>query len=254
MKRAGPAALAALLLAVPAVAQDEAAVTPGWSGSLTVYGWLPWSNIDATAGDTSRSTDVSFSATDALDALKFAAFLTGEIRHDRFGFVNDFVYTSLGSQRTSSGPAATRVDADLKIAVWTFAGAYRVHRDDRFTVDLYGGGRLYYLDTDLDATGQGPLGLTRSASASKTVVDPVIGARFGARLTESLSARTAADIGGFGVGTELSWNVFAGFGYAFTPRIQGELGFRYLSIDYESGSLDLDMQLYGPAAGVTVKF
>jgi opacity protein-like surface antigen len=252
MNRTLTAALAALLLAGPAGAQE--ATDPGWSGSLTGYGWLPWSNVDARTGRRGGGADVSFSAADALDALKFAAFLTGEVRYDRFGFVNDFVYTSLGSDRTSSGPAATRVDADLKIALWTFAGAYRVHRDDRFTVDLYGGGRLYYLDTDLDATGQGPLGQTRRASASKTVVDPIVGARVDARLTETLSARAAADIGGFGVGTELSWNAFAGLGYAFTPRIHGEVGFRYLSIDYESDRLDLDLQLYGPVAGITFRF
>jgi hypothetical protein len=49
---------AVLLPATPATAQ-ETAPSPGWSGSLTVYGRLPWSSIEVTAGNPARSTSDS---------------------------------------------------------------------------------------------------------------------------------------------------------------------------------------------------
>ncbi len=49
-----------------------------------------------------------------------------------------------------------------------------------------------------------------------------------------------ADIGGFGVGSELSWNALAAYNRQFFDlngyAISGYIGYRALQVDYRSGS------------------
>jgi hypothetical protein len=251
-----PRAILCLALFGPgaAAAQDGATPSRGdWGGSVTIYGWLPWLNTDVTAPG-GREADISFSASDVLDALQFAAFAKADVHRDRVFGLTDLVYSSLAGDQRLSGPLESDVNADIKLLLWTFGAGYRAYEDERFTADVFGAGRLYDFDVDLKAVGGGPAGLSRSSSRSTTVVDPVLGVRGTAELTEKLVASALVDIGGFGVGTEFTWEAFGGVSYAFTPRVAGELGFRYLSIDYDDADLDLDLQLYGPALGLTIRF
>ena len=69
------------------------------------------------------------------------------------------------------------------------------------------------------------------------------------------------DIGGFGVGSKLTWQALATYnfemqflGFKFTNYI----GYRAISIDYEQGSGDktigLNMLTHGPVVGLTFKW
>jgi opacity protein-like surface antigen len=42
--------------------------------------------------------------------------------------------------------------------------------------------------------------------------------------------------------------------FAFTEKVSGRLGYRYMSIDYQGSDLDLDIDLFGPLLGVTYAF
>jgi opacity protein-like surface antigen len=61
-------------------------------------------------------------------------------------------------------------------------------------------------------------------------------------------------VGGFGAGSQLTWEAFAGGSYAFTDWLLGEVGFRYLDIDYEANRADLDISILGPTIGLTFQF
>ena len=84
--------------------------------------------------------------------------------------------------------------------------------------------------------------------------DPVIGVRGQIPLTRSLTAEGIADIGGFGDGSQFTWEIFAGLGYAISERFSANAGFRYVSIDYDGGNAELDLNMYGPVLGFTVRF
>ncbi len=254
----------ALVLALPVAAaaqeptaaaeEPPAASIPDWGGSVTIYGWLPWLNAEITAPG-GREADITYTADDVLDALQFAAFASGEVHRDRVFGLTDIVYASLSDNQRLSGPLQSDVNADVELLLWTFGAGYRAFENDRFSADVFGAGRLYYFDVDLKATGGGPAERTRSASRSTTIVDPVLGVRGTVDLTDRLAARALVDIGGFGVGTEFTWEAFGGVSYAFTPRFVGELGFRYLSIDDDADDdLDFDTELYGPALGLKIQF
>lgn len=86
-------------------------------------------------------------------------------------------------------------------------------------------------------------------------VDPFVGLRARYQLTEQLYAIVKSDIGGFGVGSELSWQAYGGLSYQFTRSIAAELGYRHLTVDY-SGSKDLsaDLELSGIMLSLLIHF
>jgi opacity protein-like surface antigen len=235
-----------LLLAVTTASAEE------WTGRVTLYGWLPAADVDTTidrrAGG-AVSGDASSGVDDILDALNFAAFATLEARRGRLGLIGDFVYTDLGFD--STGAAGVRRDLDLSLFMGTGAVAWRAWDDGAAYLDLLGGGRVVMADTEVSR--RGPL-VSASASSSTSWVDPLVGLRVGYAVTDRVALTALGNVGGFGVGSDLTWELFGGVSYAFTESISGDLGYRYISIDYDSGGTELDTQLYGPAVGLTFTF
>jgi hypothetical protein len=72
-------------------------------------------------------------------------------------------------------------------------------------------------------------------------------------LNEKWSFLGRADIGGFGVGSDFSWNALAGFGYKTSETQTAYIGYRALSVDREDGTGDdlfkWDVLYYGPEIG-----
>jgi opacity protein-like surface antigen len=222
-------------------------------GSATLYGWLPWMNLDVTTRR-GQSVSTSVDAVSVLESLNFAVFAAGDLHYGRFGLLQDFVYSDLGSSGTLSGPLRSKANVDINMFLSTTVLGYKAYERGRWLVEPYAGARYVSLNTDVKIVGGGPLGLERQASVDLDWWDPVIGVRGGAPITEKLSASGFADIGGFGVGSQFSWEIYAGLDYAFTEHVSAIAGFRYLSIDYDESGAELDLQTYGPVIGATVRF
>ena len=218
-----------------------------WSFVVSAYGWFPAMEVDATIDRPggSVSAEVSTSATEILEALNFGVFGTAEARRGRLGLFGDVFFTDLGVSQT--GPLGGRQSVANDLFMFTGAGAWRLWEDGGSFVDAYGGGRLVSLDTTVTA---GAL----SASKSTTYVDPIVGARVGYAATERVTLNASANIGGFGAGSEFTWEAYAGANYAFTERVSAELGYRYLSIDYENDGKEINMQMFGPFTALVVRF
>ncbi len=240
-------------LALAAFLFPGAADSEELRGSMTVYGWLPWMDMEVDT-NSGRSTDISVGADDVLDALKFAFMAAGEVHYGRFGFLHDTVYAKLGSGGTLSGPFSSSVDIDVKMLLATNALSYQVYAEDGYLVEPYAGARYVKVESDVSIAGGGPLGVSNDASVNVDWWDPVIGVRGRMPLTEKISAGGFADIGGFGVGSKFSWEIYAGLDYALSDHFSAVAGFRYLSIDYDTGRADITLETYGPVLGLTVRF
>jgi len=95
------------------------------------------------------------------------------------------------------------------------------------------GGRLVSLSTGIDATGR--LNEVRSGSASKTWYDPIIVIRTQGAIKDKWLLQFRGDAGGFGVGSDFSWQIQANAGYRFSKLFQTTIGYRYIGIDYDKG-------------------
>lgn len=248
------ALLAAASAGLGGAAGAQEALTEGWTGRVTVYGWLTSLGGEVEARDIDASADIDVAFADILENLDFAAFANAEARRGRLGLILDVMYADLSASDTTNGPFDTRVSVDQHMLLLTGAAAWRLVETERAFVDALAGGRVVSMDIDVNAKGGGPLGVERSASGDETWFDPLIGFRAGAALTERLSTSATADIGGFGVGSELTWEVYGGLRYAVTDRISADLGYRYLAIDYEADNVDVDLRFHGPIVGATFTF
>jgi hypothetical protein len=93
-----------------------------------------------------------------------------------------------------------------------------------------------------------------SVSADKDWLDPFIGVRAQWNLSEKWYLAGQSDIGGFSVGSDLSWSVQGTVGYAFTPSVSLEAGYRYLDTDYSSGNFTYDVAQAGALIGLNIRF
>ena len=62
------------------------------------------------------------------------------------------------------------------------------------------------------------------------------------------------DVGGFGAGSDFTWQVALGAAYDFSKTISGKFGYRYLSVDYDKGGFAYDMKTRGVHLGLGIRF
>ena len=238
-------AAAALLAAgaTPLAAQE-------WTGNFTLYGWLPV--IEGSQEGKDGQPIVSLDAKDILEALDLAFMATGQVRKDRFGVLFDVVYADLSSDAEAKSPFTAKASVGTTVWFATLAGTYRLTGDDENFVDVYAGARYYDASADLDVSLLSDR-VKRTVNVDADWVDPIIGVQGRYPFNERWSIYGFGDVGGFDVGSNLTWQAYSGVNYAFSDRFAGNLGVRFMSIDYED-DVKIDVDLYGPVFGVTYRF
>jgi hypothetical protein len=84
--------------------------------------------------------------------------------------------------------------------------------------------------------------------------DPIIGLRGRYNLNSSWYLTVNGDIGGFGAGSELTWQANGALGWQVTESIYAEAGYRALGIDYRSDGLIYDVITQGAQITMGLKF
>jgi hypothetical protein len=99
--------------------------------------------------------------------------------------------------------------------------------------------------------------LTKSLNSSLSLYenwfDPFIGLRGRYNLTKALYLTAETDVGGFGIGSEITWEAYGALGLQITRNIYSEVGYRYLYLDYDTTSFIFQGALHGAqiTAGIT---
>ena len=105
----------------------------------------------------------------------------------------DLLYVSMGASDDIEIREVDFLDVELdsKTFITTLTAGYRAVDQDRLSLDVFGGGRLYSMKTSLDLEGP-----QRSFSGSKTEtwLDPVVGLRFKSRLGQRWSLEPMATL------------------------------------------------------------
>lgn len=228
------AASLALLLAIPAGAEE-------WKYDLELY--LLGAGIDGTAGIGLVESEIDLSFGDVLEDLELGAMGLFRARKGRWAFLGDAIFVGLGA----AGAAA---DVDVDQLILEGVGVYMV--TDR--LGLLFGGR--YVDIDNEIVFRGPLGVR--ASGGDSWVDPVVGLGVESPMSEKWTFYGRFDVGGFGVGSELSYQVKLNLGYRPSERYSLRFGYRLLDIDYDDGRgadrFLYDVETSGPNAGIVLHF
>jgi len=244
-----------------------------WTFQVIPFLWLPEVQGKIATRGLAANVDVDFGK--LFDLLGngdlFAAGGHFEARYDRLSlFVDAFGGTVRPTNNVAVGPTQRPGTADLTVnfTFVEFGPAYRVLDWPRggegrpITVDLLTGGRFMYFYQSIDVQGSGGL-FQRSANATSSWVDPFVGGRFTVPLVGDLDCIFRGDIGGFGAGSQLAWNVIGGFQYLLPWEPWGARTsliavYKAFDFDYETASgpkqivANLDMR--GPAFGLGFEF
>jgi hypothetical protein len=231
----------------PGYAQDA------WTFHLVPYLWTAGLNGDVGVKGIEAPVDASFG--DIWDALDLAVLLHAEANKGKWTLMLDPTYLKL-SKDAKAGPADITVE--LQNWIVDFGLFYRPYEkalgetEDRvLALELLAGGRYMSLDQTLDISGLG------DAQGNKQWVDPILGGRLMADVTEKLAFTLRGDVGGFGVGSDLTWSVSSFLGYQFTPLFSLWGGYRALGVDYTTDSendFKYDMTMSGPIIGLGLSF
>ncbi len=251
--------------AEPSFAANDGATPEGPAGATQAFQITPYlwaaelhGHISPFRRGPTVGVDKSFSK--VLDDLRLGGFIDVWGRSGPYVLSGDLAYVDTRESRASGplpgiGPvppgATVKGRVDSKLFMATLQGGYRVVDTPVLTVDALAGLRVWHVSNKVKVSA---LGRSRSYAESFGWVDPVIGARAFARLTDKLSVQALANIGGFGVGSRLAWSAQATVNYAFTDHLSVSAGYKVLDVNYERKGHVFDTQLRGPVLGLTYRF
>ena len=101
-------------------------------------------------------------------------------------------------------------------------------------------------------TLDGKLGQTISRDDSW--FDPYVGLHTRYNFNKTFYTAVRGEVGGFGVGADLMWQVEGVLGINLTRNIFTEIGYRALAADFENDSFTFDTVLHGPQITTGVTF
>lgn len=240
---AGPtrAATALAVLAVDCLLARPAAATEDWSLRLSAAAW--GSGLDAeTRVRGRRLVETDGGVFDDLDPV---LNLDGELRWRRLGVLADVTVLDVGAD-AEAGPLAADLEVDGVLA--SLAGFWRAAEAERWSVDVLGGVRYWSIDTAFSLAGLG------AAERSERWADPLIGARATVSVSERVTLQALGDVGGFGVGSDLQWEVVGRAAVALTDKVALAAGWRHLAFDYDKDDFALDATLTGPFLALDLSF
>ena len=248
-----------------------------FDASLTVYLWAVSMSGDARVRGADLDVDAQF--LDVVDEADTILGLMGalDLRFNKLVFQIHPTWMHVGIDNKSASAQGVPISADYDSDTLWFEGfaGWRFIESEigepnsgrRFYLDGFVGGRVTYFETDLGLTPLTdvilpdltplPAGTKVGVSDSEAWFDPFIGARIRYDITRTLTAGLRADLGGFGVGSEFSWQAAAFLDWKFDlfgADASFLLGYRALGQDYQDGLFAWDVIAHGPALGLNIQF
>jgi len=214
---------------------------PNMKGTVGV-GDLPDGKVDASIGD-------------IFEKLQAGFMLYAEAENGTWALSSDFLYMNLKQDATPT-KIINSGSVSVSETAWELAGLRK------FLPWLEGGigGRLVSLKVDMEVlrnvAGGGTAGQIKAET--KTWFDPVLVVRMKLPDSGKWMLQLRGDIGGFGIGSDLTWQIQAYGGYRFSDLFQLTAGYRVLSIDYQDGADQArflyDVTTFGPVIRLGFNF
>jgi hypothetical protein len=251
---------ATVAAATPAVGQQPTttAAPPGdrWTIEVAPYLWIASSDGNATVAGIKSDVDVPVQ--DTLKDLSFGAMLAVDVEKGRFGIGLNGLFARVSPDSDAGG---IKIDATSDSGQLTVLPFYRVlewqygetssGQPLRLLVAPEAGFRYTYMRTELEVRG-GP-----TVDQSESWVDPLIGSRIGLEFTDRWGILGEGNFGGFGVGSDFTWNAQAFLAYQttlFGRTTTLLLGYRALHQDYHHRNFEWDVTMHGPMLGAATRF
>lgn len=218
---------------------------------LTGYLWMP--GMHGTVGSRGYDAGVRASPGQLLSHFHLGLMGVTEIRKKRLLSTIDLMWVNLADSagRATPFPDVPTISARVGFnqLILTPKLGFRVINNKNFTIDGLAGIRYWNLGTTLNFT-PAPLG-NGNFSRSVGWVDPVVGLRFQAPLNNFVDFTLAGDVGGWGAGSQMDYQMLGALGFRLKPRVVMDVGWRYLFVNYRSSNFVYEAAETGFILGVT---
>ena len=226
---------------------------PNWTFAFNPYAWI--ANVGGTIDTSGTRVDLDVSSSDLLDIFEVGGLLAAELFHKSgWGLKVDYIFADLGfGGRFLGGTTDFNVGADILDVT-----AGRKFDFDHGTLLVYAGIRswntrlgvnvdTFLFDTQLDL--------------EDNWIDPLVGLRYSHQIAPGWRVVGQGDIGGFGAGSEFSWQIGLGVVYDASKHWSFQLYYRRLDLKRDSpppfadsASVEVDITVQGPLIGVGYRF
>jgi len=251
-----------LAVQAPASAQTAApGATDKWQFEITPYLFAAGMNGRTGIGPVTANVDMSFD--DIRKNLDQGFMALFEARKGLWTYGFEGVYFKLKNEGAKSwqGPLGSTssgsLEATMTEQLYQFTAGFRV-LNEHTRLDVLGTARYTQLDTALNLVATtGPALLpdgSYSISGREDWWDPVIGTRVLVPLGEAWTLVGYADFGGFGIGSDSTYQLLAGVNWQFSKSVSAKAGYRYLYQDYRNDGFLWDMKSSGYYLGAGFRF
>ena len=196
--------------------------------------------------------DLNVGFDEVMDHLEFGVMGFGRFRKGPWSFTAEFVYMGLGASKDFASSNFDQWIAEPSIG-------YRV---TPWLEPLVG---VRYNNLFGEVVGS----LGRNPSRTQDWWDPIVGATATVPVGRTISVALRGDVGGFGIGSDLTWQAHPYLDWTFMPTASLQAGYRWLDVDYEHErpiegrniawegdgyhNFRWDVLSQGPQIGVTVR-
>jgi hypothetical protein len=247
----------ATLTLAPAVSETNTPpaaidVTNVWSFDIVPYLWV--AGYEGTFGVPTVPPDIPPTHSDSAFSthLSAAAMLAAHIHFHDAGLFLDGAWVQLRTEGESGSSLYSGTDIKSDVAYGTLALTYRLRPKGNLQADLLAGARVWHISNEIEfKPGLAP-GFT--ADNSRTWSDPIVGASLQYDITKEWFCTVLGDVGGFGVGSDISWSIFGGVGCRFATWVSATLGYRYLHVDYNKDDFLMNANIQGFLLGLGFHF
>lgn len=235
------AVIAATVMIAPASHAQE------WNGQVTLYGWGAGVSGDFTPFTGAPTLSFDASLRDVLEDLDAAFFATGLATYGDLVLFGDLTYSA--ASRDGLVPPGIPASGELTMRSLTLAAGRRFDAGGGSHIDVLGGLRAWSIDGLVSVPA-----VSVDVAPTAEFVDPIIAVRGSAPLSDRWSLLGYADLGGFGVGSELTWQAAVTANYQAAENLFLSVGYRHLHVDYRDGGTVFEGAMSGPLLGATWHF
>jgi hypothetical protein len=221
----------------------------GWHFSVTPYLWFAGAHGSIGA----LNHDISFHASpsDLLSHFDIGLMGGAEASYKHFVLSGDILWIRLSDDKALAFPGlgtTTFANVHATEFLWTSKIGYRLVNREKYKIDATTGIRYWHLGSKL---GFNPSTLGLNFNGSQNWVDPLVGGQIQTALGRKAELTVLGDVGGWGVGSQLDYQIVGLLGFKIHRAVTLQLGYRYLDVNYRNNGFLYDAATSGAVIGFT---
>lgn len=244
-----------IVLVEEPIVEEPAIEESSWEFRLSPYAWFAGLEGDVASIPGLAAIPIDISAGDALEDTEASFMLMFEAKKNGKGLFVDLFYSDVQSEETliELNNRSLVLNSATKTTMLTGAYLYEVYNTKESIVDLFAGLRYWNIDSQLSLSGG--LGILPPGDHSESWVDPLIGAKGRTLLGDTgMYVSAGVAVGGFGVGSDMFYDLNANLGYQWSESIGTTVGYRIYDLDYENDGFVYDVKQEGWMIGLSWAF